>query len=180
VEQLSLVFERADTPPGLAESGSFAGEWGIPKDTAAGRRMFAERMESRRRDDDRDEFKPVERGWCLGTEAFREELLKQVNTPAGPSHFGEALHEAVEVRAERIVVEGLKRLRWREADLRARRKGEPGKVKLARELRSATTMPLAWIADRLSMGSRGYLAWLLGKRRKTKDKQPEQQPMLSI
>jgi hypothetical protein len=24
-----------------------------------------------------------------------------------------------------------------------------------------TTMPLAWIAERLAMGSRGYLTWLL-------------------
>jgi putative transposase len=156
------------------------GEWGIPRDTVAGRRVFAERMECRRRENDREEFKPVERGWCLGTEEFRQELLKQVDTPAGPSHFGEALQEAVEVRAERIVAEGLKRLRWSEADLRARRKGEPGKVRLARELRSETTMPLAWIAERLSMGSRGYLAWLLGQGRKTKHARPEQQAALAI
>ena len=35
-------------------------------------------------------------------------------------------------------------------------------VKLAGQLRSQTAMPLAWSAERLSMGSRGYLAWLLG------------------
>jgi hypothetical protein len=45
------------------------------------------------------------------------------------------------------VVEGLKRLRWTEADLSARRKRERGKVQLAWELRSKTTMPLAWIAQ---------------------------------
>jgi hypothetical protein len=32
---------------------------------------------------------------------------------------------------------------------------------LARELRSKTTTPLAWIAACLNMGSRGHLAWLL-------------------
>ena len=64
------------------------------------------------------------------------------------------------------LVDGLKRIGWSEADLRSRRKGEPRKVKLAQELRSGTTMPLAWIAERLSMGSRGYLAWLLGRGRK--------------
>jgi REP element-mobilizing transposase RayT len=156
------------------------GECGIPKDTAVGRKVFAERMECRRQDHDREEFKPVERGWCLGGEAFREELLKQVSTPAGPSHFGEAVQEAVEVRAERIVVEGLKRLRWNEADLLARRKGEPGKVTLARELRSQTTMPLSWISERLGMGSRGYLALLLGQRRKDKYERSEEQPRLLI
>ena len=82
----------------------------------------------------------------------------------GPSLFGEAVQEAEAAQAERLVVEGLKRLRWSESDLRARRKGERGKVQLARELRSKTTMPLAWIASRLNMGSRGHLAWLLQER----------------
>jgi hypothetical protein len=52
-------------------------------------------------------------------------------------------------------------LGWREEDLRARLKGEPAKVELAREVRSRTTKPLAWIAQWLGMGSRGYLTRLL-------------------
>jgi ribosomal protein L39E len=74
------------------------------------------------------------------------------------------VQEAEPVQAERLVQEGLKRLGWREADLLARRKGEARKVALARDLRSKTTMPLAWIAQRLSMGTRGHLAWLLQRR----------------
>jgi hypothetical protein len=101
------------------------------------------------------------KGWCLGGEEFRQELLEQVDARPGPSHFGEAVQEAEAAQAERLVVERLKRLRWSEADLRARGKGERGKVQLARELRSKTTMPLAWIASPLNMGSRGHLAWLL-------------------
>ena len=115
----------------------------------------------RRGEDLRGEFKRVERGWCLGGEEFRQELLEQVDARPGPSHFGEAVQEAEAAQAERLVVKGLKRLRWSEADLNARRKGERGKVQLARELRSKTTMPLAWIAARLHMGTRGHLAWLL-------------------
>ncbi len=38
------------------------GEWGIPKDSEAGRRVFGERMERRRGEDWRGEFKRVERG----------------------------------------------------------------------------------------------------------------------
>jgi len=83
---------------------------------------------------------------------------------AGPSHFGEAVQEAEAVQAERRVVEGLKRMGWSEADLKGRRKGEPRKVELSWELRSRTTMPLAWIAERLNMGTRGHLAWLLHHR----------------
>jgi hypothetical protein len=41
------------------------GEWGIPKDSAAGREVFAARLESRRREDLEEEFLAVESGWCL-------------------------------------------------------------------------------------------------------------------
>jgi hypothetical protein len=98
----------------------------------------------------------------------------------GPSHFGEAVQEAEAAQAERLVVEGLKRMGWSEADLSARRKGERGKVQLARELRSKTTMPLAWIAERLNMGSRGHLAWLLQRRGSGPPGAPTDQCLLGI
>ena len=128
----------------------------------------------------RGEFKRVERGWCLGGEDFRQELLEQVDARPGPSHFGEAVHEAEAAQAERLVEAGLKRLRWSEADLRARRKGEPRKVELAWALRSKTTMPLAWIAERLHMGTRGHLAWLLQRRGKSRLSAPANQSLLQI
>jgi hypothetical protein len=128
----------------------------------------------------RGEFKRVERGWRLGGEEFRQELLEQVDTPPGPSHVGEAVREAEVVRAERLVIEGLTRMGWREADLRARRKGEPRKVDLAWDLRSQTTMPPAWIAERLQMGRRGHLAWLLQRRGKSRNAAPADQCLLRI
>ena len=72
-------------------------------------------MKWRREEDLRGEFKRVERGWCLGGEEFRQELLEQVDARPGPSHFGEAAPEAEAAQAERLVVEGLKRMRWSEA-----------------------------------------------------------------
>jgi hypothetical protein len=156
------------------------GEWGIPKDSPAGRRVFGQRMERRRGEDLRGEFRPVERGWCLGGEEFRRELLEQVETRPGPSHFGEAVQEAETAQAERLVAEALKAIGWSEADLRARRKGEPRKVALARELRARTTMPLAWIAQRLSMGTRGHLAWLLQQRGRSQLAAPANQCLLRI
>jgi hypothetical protein len=60
----------------------------------------------------------------------------------------------------------LKAMGWTEQDLAARRKGDAAKVKLAASVRAETTMPLAWVAERLRMGSRGYLAWLLHRQGK--------------
>ena len=76
-------------------------------------------------------------------------------------YYGEIVHEAAEAQAQRLVKEGLRRMKWKEKDLQERRKGDARKVRLACELRAKTTLPLAWIAERLKMGSRGYLTWLL-------------------
>ena len=90
------------------------------------------------------------------------------------------MREAELARAERLVLEGLARLGWGEAELKTRRKGEPRKVELAWELRSRTTMPLGWIAGRLQMGARGHLAWLLQQRGKSRLGTPADQCVLEI
>ena len=90
------------------------------------------------------------------------------------------MQEAEAVQAEQWVIEGLKRMGWSEAEPRAWRKGEPRKVDLASELRSQATMPLAWIAERLHMGSRGHLAWLLQRRGKRRPAAPADQRVLGI
>ena len=61
-------------------------------------------MERRRREELEEEFKSIERGWCLGGEEFRQELLEQVKIRPVPSHFGPAVQEAVELQAERLTV----------------------------------------------------------------------------
>ena len=155
------------------------GEWGIGKDSAAGRLEFEKSMEWRRLADLDREFQALEQGWCVGSEEFRRELLEQVQERPGPSHFGEAVQEAVEVAAERLAAEAVRRLGWTEAELKRRRKGDPRKLELARELRRKTTMPLAWIAERLSMGTQGHLAWLLGRTGRT-FKEPSHQGLLGI
>jgi hypothetical protein len=91
--------------------------------------------------------------------------LEQVHTPLSPSHYGEAVHQAVEARAERLITKGLQGFGWTEQHLAARPKGHPAKLELARQLRAQTTMPREWIARRLKMGSRGHLTWLLQQHR---------------
>jgi len=46
------------------------------------------------------------------------------------------------------------------------------KVVLAARLRAETTMTVGWIAERLAMGTRGYLNHLLYRRRKLGRKYP--------
>jgi len=64
------------------------GEKGIPHDSAAGRREFARLTEQRRQAGLAEEFKPVERGWCLGREEFRQELLAAAAGRCEPPTMG--------------------------------------------------------------------------------------------
>ena len=143
------------------------GEWGIPKDSPAGRQRLEQALEARRGAEEGEEFKPIRRGWCLGEETFRKELLAQMCARLGAEHYGEERSETAEAMAEQIIAAELKRRRWKEADLRMRPKGHSVKVALAARLRTETTMTVGWIAERLGMGTRGYLNHLLYRRRKS-------------
>jgi REP element-mobilizing transposase RayT len=142
------------------------GEWGIPKDSPAGRQRLERALEERRGLEEGDEFKPIRRGWCLGEKKFREELLTQMSERMGAEHSGEERAETAEALAELIIAEELKRAWWQEDDLKTRPKGDSVKVALAARLRAETAMTVGWIAERLTMGTRGYLNHLLYRRRK--------------
>ena len=68
--------------------------------------------------------------------------------------------------AEFIIAEELKMGRRQEEELKTRHKGESVTVALAARLRAETTMTARWIAERLAMGTRGYLNHLMYRRRK--------------
>jgi len=129
------------------------GEIGIPKDSTAGRKEFARRLELRRWEGKPEEWKRVRRGWCLGDKGFRKDLLAQMSERVGESHYGAERQESGEEKAERIVAEELKKRRWTESHLEERRKGDREKVKIALRLRRESIMTLKWIARRLQMGS---------------------------
>jgi hypothetical protein len=137
------------------------GEYHLPKDSAAGRRRLEEAMEQRRGAEDGREYKAIRRGWFLGDEALKKELLAQMSEKAGASHYGEELRESAEAKAERIVTKEMKRLGWNGEELKRRRKGDRGKARLARRLRRETTVSLRWVAERLRMGSVSMVAHCL-------------------
>ena len=153
--------------PAWLRADRVLGEWGIPKDSPAGRQRLEQALEARRGAEEGEEFKPIRRGWCLGEETFRKELLAQMSERLGAEHYGAERVETAEALAEQIIAVELKRWRWSEADLTTRPKGDAAKVALAARLRAETTMTVGWIAERLGLGSRGYLNHLLYRRRKS-------------
>jgi REP element-mobilizing transposase RayT len=154
--------------PGWLRVGRVLGEAGIPKDSVAGRREFARRMEQRRLQESEQSHKALRRGWCFGDKQFRKELLAQMAERVGENHYGAERQESGQEKAERLVAEELKARRWTEATLHSRRKGDPQKVEIAARLRRDTVMTLKWIAQRLQMGSWTHVSNCLARRHRTK------------
>ena len=157
----AAYLQPAGRRPAWLRVARVLGEHGIPKDSAAGRREFARQMEARRRAEVGAEGKALSRGWCLGSEAFRAELLAAATERIGPMNYGAERREVEEAKAQRLLAEGLASLGWTERTLRQTRKGDKRKVKLAARLRRETTMSLKWIAQHLDMGSWTYVSNLL-------------------
>jgi putative transposase len=169
----SSIVEYLKTPrqrPSWLRVDRLLGEMGIPQDTPAGRRQFELRLEELRAQEDGNQWKAIRRGWCLGDAAFRQELLKQMSGRMGEHHYGTERRESEQEKAERLVKGGLAKARWTEEDLKARRKSDPVKVRLAARLRAETTMTLKWISERLQMGAWTHLNKRLYEHRKEKER----------
>ena len=140
------------------------GEMRILKDSVAGRRQFERMMEQRRQAEDPNQWKALRRGWCFGEEQFRAELLEQMSAKMGRHHGGAERSETAEARAQGILTQELKRRGWEAAKLQQLAKGDAEKIRIARRLRSETTITWSWIAAHLHMGAVGYAAQCVRER----------------
>jgi hypothetical protein len=68
---------------------------------------------------------------ALGPAEFKAKLLEQREGKLGEHHLGELKRESAEAKAERIIREELKPLRWTVGDLLQRVKSDPAKLALA-------------------------------------------------
>ena len=140
--------------PGWVRVDRLLGEHGIQQDSAEGRAQFEQWMERRRWEEtDPEALQALRRGWCLGSEGFRREMLLRMEGKLGEHHSGELHRASAEAKAERIIAEELQRQGWQEADLLARRKSDAVKLELAARLRRETTLSTKAIAARVHLGS---------------------------
>ena len=61
-------------------------------------------LEERRASESVEDYRPVRRGWCLGRDLFRKELLGQMQDRMGAEHYRVERQQTMAARAERIVV----------------------------------------------------------------------------
>jgi hypothetical protein len=110
----------------------------------------------------------LQRGWYWGTQAFAEGLLKIVHTASGRlksrtyrSAPERRSHD--EMQAENWVQEGLLAAGLSATDVTRLPGSDPQKVALARLVWENTTVPQAWIAERLEMGSAANVSQQLSR-----------------
>jgi putative transposase len=149
-----LYLSAREHRPKWLRTDRLFGEHGIAADTPKGRRVFEECLERRRREAEAPEsVKVFRRGWCLGTQEFKHQMLEMMEGRLGENHFGEQRQETAEARARRIVELELKRRHWSKKDLKDRRKCDPSKLAIAARIRKETTMTVKDIAALLHLGT---------------------------
>jgi len=169
---LPLYAGRPSLRPGFLATGAAFNLLGL-KDTPRGRRAFVERLAQRALEEKRDEcgFAQIEgqslqstlrRGWCYGTDAFKEAMLrlaeKDLRAKSGAArgnknYRGQEIRDHSTRNAEQVLAAGLRAFRLTAEDLKSLPKAAPQKAVIAREIHARTSVPLAWIAERLHMGS---------------------------
>ena len=142
------------------------------KDSAAGRRQFLERLEQREREEPtrtcgaelpegQSLQSTLRRGWYFGSQAFRERLLALLPKSDGNVRLDQEQHyeaaalmrDAAEHEAETIFIRELRTAGVTETKLNQRPRSDQLKWKIAKNMRTETTVSLKWIACRLNPGS---------------------------
>ena len=104
-------------PPTQTERPPQCGWNGCSANTAAGRTTWWRAGIwnadlSRRQHEEGSDYGGNRRGWFLGDDALKQELLTAAIGGVGPHHYGEAVQESAEVRAKRLVAEEVRPRGW--------------------------------------------------------------------
>jgi hypothetical protein len=155
------AYRRPKLRPSWLRTDRLLAEHGLEGESSATCREFERRMSAARLDPQASHISLMHHGWRIGADHFVDRLAQKLGRRGRRGERARERKLTDTARAEQIVSESLRGLRWRETDLAMRPKADAQKVKIARQLRSETPMTRAWIVKRLHMGSPSYLSALL-------------------
>jgi len=102
------------------------------------------------------EWDAIRRGWCLGSESFRDRMLRWLDQRSGrgrdDAYSGPAVREHGQKAAEQLLEAGLRLVGLERGSLTDLRKTDPRKQALAWLLRKNTAVRNRWVAQQLHMG----------------------------
>lgn len=117
------------------------------------------------RQDADEDWSKIRRGWYLGSDHFRDELIDRLDEVVKgckrSSLHGREITLHDEAEAERLLLRGLEKLGLALDDLEALPKGLSEKGVLAWLLRKNTTVSRAWISGKLHMGDESRITKLV-------------------
>jgi len=158
-----LYFRPSKRPDWLAVDRTL-GALGV-LDDRRGRESFRQMMQKRvmeiaHSDAPREadvQWAKIRRGWCFGSELFRDEMMERLDGVIGgsgkrESFSGEPARLHDEAEALRLLDEGLDLLAVEPSTLKDMRKNAPEKQVLAWLLRSRSIVSNQWITERLHCG----------------------------
>jgi REP element-mobilizing transposase RayT len=116
----------------------------------------------------------IRRGWYFGSDAFRERLLKLLDTEpaerAGKDGYDRAQQRDIgEYHARAVIQAGCEQYGITPGALRDQKANDARKVLMAELIASTTTLRLDWIRAELGMGSRSHCSRLISDQRKRLD-----------
>ena len=164
--------KKRSARPDFLETSKGFGTYAL-KDGPAGRRQFVERLAIRAHREKRDECGLAEidgqglqstlrRGWCYGSATFKEKMLgfaedllelRSTKRDNSRNYRGAEAKDHSIHRAEEIIRSGLEAFGITNSDLPELKKSAEEKALLASIVRTETAVPIAWIAERLQMGT---------------------------
>lgn len=104
----------------------------------------------------------IRRGWCFGSEGFREKMEEMLAGALGgkrrDSFSGDEVARHDQLAAELLLDEGLAKLGLSRSDLPGLRKGDCRKKVLAWSIRKQTAVRNEWVSKTLGMGSPARLS----------------------
>ncbi len=137
-------------------------------DRARDRRAYVTRLEQlTTQRQDQDQLTAIRRGWVFGGDSFRERIIDLLENDRAPVtrklRREETDRDHGRRQAERIITRALELLRVTDAELAARPKGDWRKRVIGHRVRRDTSVSLRWLADRLQMGTAGYVSRITSK-----------------
>ena len=108
------------------------------------------------------EWKSIRRGWFLGGESFREEMLvrigERMKSRKRESYSGEEVKGHDLKRAEELLRKGLNILKIGQEDIQGMKTTDKRKQALTWLIRSSTQVSCEWICERLGLGHRSNIS----------------------
>ena len=108
------------------------------------------------------EWKSIRRGWFLGGEAFREEMLvrigKRMESRKRESYSGEEVKGHDLKRAEQLLQKGLQALKVGQKEIQGWKTTDERKQALTWLIRSSTQVSCEWICEQLGLGHRSNIS----------------------